>query len=424
MVTGVCHDRLISCKDVANRRILYIAPNLPYPLTTGMALRQFHLLRAYAGVGPVTLAFFYREETQLEAAGALKPYCESLHPVALSTVKRSLTGDAPLWKRRVEQTATLTPSIACAFSSAAMRRTVDALAPSADLVHVAKLWMVPNAERAVQRAGRHTSVVLDLDDVETVVKRRALAIASPERWQRRLFEGYDVLRLWLYQRRALGMFDRVFVCSRRDRERLKSANVVLIPNGATIPPAALPEESDDRTLVCVGSLGYRPNVDGLLFFVREIFPLVRREVSGARLLVVGSSIPADVQRLHDGDSISVVGDAESLEPYYRQATAAVVSLRIGSGTRLRILEAFAFGRPVVSTTVGCEGLEVTPGEHLLVADDPRGLAQACVTLLREPELRRRLVARSRQLVEAKYNWESVEEQVRAVATNLLHERGL
>jgi glycosyltransferase involved in cell wall biosynthesis len=165
-------------------------------------------------------------------------------------------------------------------------------------------------------------------------------------------------------------------------------------------------------------------VDGLLFFVREIFPLVRREVSGARLLVVGSSIPADVQRLHDGDSISVVGDAESLEPYYRQATAAVVSLRIGSGTRLRILEAFAFGRPVVSTTVGCEGLEVTPGEHLLVADDPRGLAQACVTLLREPELRRRLVARSRQLVEAKYNWESVEEQVRAVATNLLHERGL
>jgi glycosyltransferase involved in cell wall biosynthesis len=410
-------------QDVADRQILYVAPSLPYPLTNGQALRHFHLLRAYAAVSQVKLVCLYRDEAQLEAATALRPYCESLHPILVSTVARPLSDeDAPLWRRRLELAATLTPSIASAFASRELRRVVDDLAPSADLVHVAKLWMVSNADEAIRLRRAPKAVVLDLDDVETVVKRRALAIHPPERWQRRLFERYDMLRLRLYQRRALRLFDRVFVCSQRDQVRLRRANVEVIPNGTTIPSGLLPEESDGQTLLSVGGLAYRPNVDGLLFFVREVLPLIRREVRGVRLLVVGSGVPDEVQRLHDGDRICVYASVPTVEPYYRQATAAVVSVRIGGGTRLRILEAFALGRAVVSTSVGSEGLEAVDGEHLLLADDPHRFAASCVALLREPALRRRLVARSRQLVEQKYAWGPIEDRVKAVATELLLER--
>ncbi len=410
-------------QGVVDRQILYVAPSLPYPLTSGQALRHFHVLRAYAAVGRVKLVYLYWDDAQLEAAMALRPYCESLHPVPGSTVARPLSDEvAPLWRRRLELAATVRPSITSGFASRELKRVVDSLVPSIDLVHVAKLWMMPNADAAIRRRRGSAPAVLDLDDVETEVKKRMLAVDPPARWQRRLFEGYDMVRLSLYQRRALRFFDRIFVCSQRDQVRLHRANVEVIPNGTTIPSGLLPEESDGRTLLSVGSLAYPPNVDGLLFFVREVLPLIRREVRGVRLLIVGSGMPGEIRRLDDGDRICVYASVPTVEPYYRQATAAVVSLRIGGGTRVRILEAFALGRAVVSTSVGSEGLEVINGEHLLVGDEPPDFAASCVALLREPALRRRLVARSRQLVEQKYAWGPIEDRVKAVAAELLLER--
>lgn len=401
-----------------DRQILYVAPSPPYPLTNGQALRHFHFLRAYAELGRVKLAFLYRNEAQLEASRALEPYCESLHPISAVLPPPGLSSEGPRWRRGLAMVNSLTPSIASACAFPEMGRLIENLAPAADLVHVAKLWMAPNAASAVREHSAR-GVVLDLDDVETVVKRRALASYPPEGWPRWLLEWYDMWRLWRYQRRAVRTFDRVFVCSARDRERLGRSNVDVIPNGATIPDRPLPEESDGQTLLSVGSLRWRPNVDGLMFFVREVLPLVQREIPGVRLLIVGSGAPDEVRRLDDGRRIRVLSNVPDVEPYYREATVAVVSLRVGGGTRLRLLEAFALGRPVVSTSVGCEGVETINGEHLLVSDEPRELAASCVALLREPALRRRLTARGRQLVAEKYGWEAIEDRVKTVAAELL-----
>jgi glycosyltransferase involved in cell wall biosynthesis len=130
-------------------------------------------------------------------------------------------------------------------------------------------------------------------------------------------------------------------------------------------------------------------------------------------------MPPRISALHDGETLIVSADVPSVEPHYREATISVVPLRAGGGTRLKILEAFALGRPVVSTSVGCEGLDVIGGEHLFVADTPAAFAESCVTLLRNPGLRRTLTMNARQLAEQRYSWNAIEPQIGELVAELL-----
>jgi len=405
-----------------DRTILYIAPQIPYPLTAGMVIRQYHLLASYARVGRVRLVAFYRHQSELAAVDALKPLCASCHLVPADTMYgEAERANRPRWRRRVEEAVTLKPRGAQLEFSREMQRVVSEIAPDADILHVARLQMVPYIAALTRKKSPAQRFVLDIDDIETVRKRRMLQSFLIESQQRRALEYYDFCKLWLYQRRALRWFDRVFVCSARDREYVGNGKAVVIPNGATVPPAVLPDESDGRTLLYVGTRSYWPNVDGLLYFLRQIFPLIRLEVPHARLLIVGKDPPPDIAALHDGKTVCVEGNVPSVEKYYRQATVSIVPLRVGGGTRLKILEAFAVGRPVISTGVGSEGLDVVNGEHLLVGDDPVSFARSCITLLNDPSLRSSLVARGRDLVEQRYTWESVEGRVERMAHDLLGE---
>jgi glycosyltransferase involved in cell wall biosynthesis len=284
--------------------------------------------------------------------------------------------------------------------------------------------MTPHVESLLDRIPRGRRFVLDLDDIESVMKSRELRISPPAKLHMRAHEYLDLCRLRLYQRRALRSFDRILVCSETDRRRLgRNTRVTVVPNGADLPPVILPDDSDGRTLLCLATYGHWPNVDGLRFFVEQVFPLVRREIAGARLVVVGRNAPSEVHALHDGRTIWVEGTVPSVEQYYREATVAIVPLRIGAGTRLRILEAFGMGTPVVSTSVGCEGLQTVHGEHLLIGDDPRVFARACVDLLKDPQLRERLVRGARELVERHYTWDSIHQRMHDVARELLEEPG-
>lgn len=399
-------------------KILYIAPSIPYPLNNGMALRGYHLLRAYSKVGVVKLACFAPDDEA--AAEGVREFCEAVYTVPTNTIRRRPHGAG--WRARWEMARTLVPTIASGFTSPQLSQLAARWIDWADVVHVAKLWMIPNAERLLASGRTGARTILDLDDVETVVRTRDLAVNRPTRWQRRVFEQYDLWRLSRYQARALNRFDRVLVCSDRDRVLLGHRNVAVIPNGATCPAKPLPEEGDGRTLLCVSNFAYPPNVEGLAFLVKDVLPLIRREIPDVRLLVVGRKASKNGLGLEGDANIRMVSDPPSLEPYYREATISVVTLRIGGGTRLRILEAMALGRAVVSTSVGCEGIDATDGEHLVVADDSPGLARLCVTLLRDPELRRRLAARGRALVEEKYTWDSIENRVSSATEELLGAR--
>ena len=157
-------------------------------------------------------------------------------------------------------------------------------------------------------------------------------------------------------------------------------------------------------------MSYGPNVDGAIFFCEEIFPLVKRQVPNIKLLIVGRDPIKAVCNLASSD-VTVTGRVESVIPYYQQSFISVVPLRAASGTRLKILESMALGRPVISTTIGCEGLNVTQGENILIANTPADFAVQTVRLLNDIELRQRLVIGGRRLVETTYDWEIIGQQL-------------
>jgi glycosyltransferase involved in cell wall biosynthesis len=188
--------------------------------------------------------------------------------------------------------------------------------------------------------------------------------------------------------------------------------IAIVPNGVATdtihPVAGVPAARDAArpTLAFVGLLGYRPNADAVTHLVRDILPLIRAQRPDIHLQVIGDGATADLLRLA-GPGVEFTGRVPDVRPFVSAAGAVVVPLRIGSGTRLKILEALALARPIVTTTIGAEGIDVVDGEHVLIADEPAAFAAAVVRVLRDEALARRLGENGRALVERSYDWSTV-----------------
>jgi glycosyltransferase involved in cell wall biosynthesis len=224
-----------------------------------------------------------------------------------------------------------------------------------------------------------------------------------------------------FEEETIRRFEGVLAVSEADRETFTrlypgaaAHPIHVVPTGvdtaffapdSDAPEAASPAGS--KTLIFTGSMDWLPNEDAMLFFCRDVLPLVRAEESDVKLSIVGRAPTPAVKRLAAEHGVTVTGRVDDVRPYMREAAVYIVPLRIGGGTRLKIFEAMAMAKAVVSTTVGAEGLPVTGGEHLLLADEPRGFARAVVRLLRDLEKRRSVEQAARQLVVAKYDWSVV-----------------
>jgi polysaccharide biosynthesis protein PslH len=171
-------------------------------------------------------------------------------------------------------------------------------------------------------------------------------------------------------------------------------------------------------IVFTGTFSYYPNVQAVLLFAQRCWPLIRAQAPLATWQIVGGNPPLEVQRLAELPGVAVTGTVPDVKPYLDAAEVAVAPLQIGSGTRLKILEALSMQKAVVSTSLGCEGLAVVSGEHLVVADEPEAFAQSVVTLLGNPELRATLGANGRTLVEAEYRWEQCGDKLLRVLEGL------
>jgi glycosyltransferase involved in cell wall biosynthesis len=222
-------------------------------------------------------------------------------------------------------------------------------------------------------------------------------------------------------------FDRCTTVSEVDQRLLMNANprlhVDVIPNGVDIEkyqPLPSPRENVSASLMFIGNMGYPPCADAALYFCSEIFPLIRQAINAAELWIVGRDPGTEVLQLNSGN-IHVTGRVDDVVSYYRQSPICVVPLRAGGGTRLKILEAMALGRPVVSTTIGCEGLNVIDGEHLLIADTPEQFAEKTVLLLSDRQLYQHISANGRQLVETCYSWDKIAERLMEVYTEMVAE---
>jgi glycosyltransferase involved in cell wall biosynthesis len=251
--------------------------------------------------------------------------------------------------------------------------------------------------RYVLPLARQTSaqIVVDIDDIETVKVERMENLKS----SRGLYEASRIrLNTWLlaqFHRRHLPAASACIVCSEDDRryvlQRRWTSQVAIVPNAIDVARFTTgPLRLQSKTLLFSGTLSYEPNVEGLRWFVRDVLPQLRALVPDVKLRIVGRT-PVDAIKALDGEpGISVHADVPDMLPYYDEASVVLAPIRVGSGTRIKILEAAASRRPVVSTTIGAEGLGFEPGRHCLIEDQADRFAQACADVLRDESLANRL----------------------------------
>jgi polysaccharide biosynthesis protein PslH len=280
--------------------------------------------------------------------------------------------------------------------------------------------------------GRH---VVDLDNLDSELlrhRRRMHAGSRRAGWRGRLRVGLQVaadtadIRRWRrIERRIVQRARSVIVCSTLDRDRLGASNVRVIPNayepansgaGPAAPGAAA--SHDAPVLLMVGLLTYEPNRDAAAFFATEVFPRIRQHHPRAEFRVVGRyDVEENVAPLRDVTGVSIAGEVPDITAELRRADVAVAPIRFGGGTRIKILEAFAHGIPVVSTAVGAEGLEVENHRQLLLADRADDLAEACLRLLGDSALRKTIAAEANALWEARYRASAVQPAILAAVTD-------
>lgn len=205
--------------------------------------------------------------------------------------------------------------------------------------------------------------------------------------------------------------DTFWACSEADKRYLSNANDIagiVVPNGVDTESLTFDEVSDHRftnELLFVGSLTYQPNIDGILWFYSTAWQSLRQKYPELKLVVVGKGgSAANFPELANDESVDLVGEVPEVVPFYRRGGIAIVPLRMGSGTRLKILEALSLGNPVVSTAIGAEGIEVEAGEHLLIADEPSEFVEKIGSLIEDAILRKSLRTKGRKLVAKKYDW--------------------
>jgi polysaccharide biosynthesis protein PslH len=387
----------------SRRRILFIAPSLPYPPQWGAATRNFQLLRHLARHDEVSLLTFVHPGGAANVE-AMREVVQNVHTVPVTRAARDL-------KRPAQALAMVTPTTYqhLKVRSLALQRRISALVASGTIDVV----QVESSQMAGFHFGAGARLVLDEHNIEHELLGRMAAVErSPLR------RAYNRLEEHKFRRAELGSwrrFDGLVFTSDREREIAAGATPrpsAVVPNGVDLDfyrPTQVPEGSND--ILFTGIQSYRPNHDAAMHFAREVLPLVRMEVPGARFRIVGQRPSEDLRRLA-GPDIDVTGWVDDLRPHFERAAVVVAPLRMGGGTRLKILEAFAAGRPVVSTPIGCEGLQVRDGEHLLVSDRPDVFARHVVRLLEDRRLGRQLAAAARRLAEREYGWASVTARLR------------
>jgi sugar transferase (PEP-CTERM/EpsH1 system associated) len=397
-------------------RILFVTYGLPYPPDSGVKIRYFNLLKHVSQYHSVLLLTLTQFPEEVNHVSQLKPYCDMVDVV--------VTRSRPKWEHvpGIMRCLIAGRPLECYFfyydeMASKIRRAVTTW--DLDIVQIEHSFMAPYVE-ALPANGR-CKKILSFHNVGFTQYRRMYYVESGAERKLRYLLDWMLMRHW--EPKYAKRFDYCLVVSRPDSQMLQSANpnltVSVIDNGVdTELYQPLVEAPDGNALLFIGTMDYLPNTDAVLYFCKEILPVIQREVPNAKLMVVGSNPPLKVRELAVRQDVVVTGRVPDVTPYYEQSRGSIVPLRAGGGTRLKILESMALGRPVVSTAIGCEGLEVADGRHILIADGPEQFAEKTVRLMTDRALYQRIVDEARQLVVARYDWGAIAGRLLGVYSEL------
>ncbi|MGD9602567.1 MAG: glycosyltransferase family 4 protein [Gammaproteobacteria bacterium] len=403
-------------------RTLFVAPRLPFPLNNGTKIRVNHLLRALTEISDVDFVCFglpWEYAFVSDSRSELPDWWYSLRSGQMLPFPDWQVDDARRYRRlAVRRFFARTDGFYDGFPTDVLKERVSTLIGQADLIWAERLYIA----RAFLACGSDKTIV-DLDDLESAKVRRDAEAGAAGLGRAALIR--EAARLACTERGAVRQFAGLAVCSPEDAANFDTGTgrVWVVPNGVDDSMMYRPAIARlPHRLVFVGTLNYWPNEQAMLYFHREILPQVRARIPDLSMAIVGLKPPASIRSLHDGQSIFVHADVPDITPYVQQAAASIVPLQIGGGTRLKILESLALGTPVVSTSIGAEGLNLEHARHLLLADDPGEFATAVIRVLEDTEYSRLLARQGHARVEETYLWSSIRRHVQERCMSLLDAR--
>jgi polysaccharide biosynthesis protein PslH len=404
-------------------RILFLSQLLPYPPDAGPKVRSYYVLRHLAQAHRVTLLAFSRPDDSAEAIKHLRGFCEDVH---LITMHRSLFRNLLSLATSILKGASF---IIQRDYVPEMAQAIDRLleATPFDAVHTDQLWMAQYALRA-KRVAPNAMLVLDEHNAcFQIWQRLAEGEHNPVK---HLFLEREWRKLRAYEAEASSCFDHIVTVTEEDRLILQSLvasqrrqTIPLQPNHSTANLITIPICIDTQSIVPVqpitgaldvlhlGTMFWMPNIEGVLWFARDVWPKVIAQIPQATFTIAGKNPPSEIRELSKNgtgrSSIQVTGYIPDPQPYLERAGVFIVPLLSGGGMRVKIIDAWRWGVPIVSTSIGAEGIRCVPGENILIEDDPLDFAQAVMKVLKEPSLAERLRLNGRRWVEENYNWRKV-----------------
>jgi len=380
--------------------ILFLSPWLPWPPFGGALIRIFETLSYLSRRNRVTLLAPLRYPEEAKHVSTLKQLCEKVITAPLSdeiqpVLRRLAMG--LLHGRPLIQSMHYDPNLARQIHRLTSQEVYD-------IIHVEFSFMCPYLAFVSPRS--QAKRVLSMHNVESLRFARELEFA---RGARRLALLADHILFKSWEGKSIGQFDGILAVSKSEQawivQHAPTAAVELAPNGVDSSYFSVVNGSRaSRSIVFTALMNYPPNIDAALWFCDEILPIIHSKRPEVSFKIVGDKPGPPVLALGRKKGIHVTGRVPDIRPYLADSVALVVPLRSGGGTRLKILEAMAMGRPVVSTCLGAEGLEITDGHNILLGDTPEEFAKHILALLADPELGRRLGIAGRSLAEKKYDW--------------------
>jgi sugar transferase (PEP-CTERM/EpsH1 system associated) len=391
-------------------KLLFLTPDLPYPPHQGAAIRTYNLIKNLAPDHEVHLLSFVQGEDESQRLEALSPYCGSVTTIPAPSRSAGRRALSVLFSPRPDMALRL-PSIE--FEN---QLRICLSRERFEFVQVEAIEMAQYGLAAQDmRASSQPLVVFDDINAEYLLQRRAFEtdVRHPRRWLGAVYSLVQWRKLQRYERQVCQRLDRIVVVSEADARALQrlvpGLHCFVVPNGVDTShfrPTS-PEAESDTTLVFTGKMDFRPNVDAVLWFVDDVLPLIRQQVPEAAFKIVGRNPHPRLQALDETPNVSLTGYVSDIRLYIEEAAVYVVPLRVGGGTRLKVMEAMSMGKAIVSTSLGCEGIDVAHGRELLIADDAGSFAQAVVGLMKDRDRRRALQVAARRAAEREHKWTQI-----------------
>jgi sugar transferase (PEP-CTERM/EpsH1 system associated) len=387
-------------------RILWLKTELLHPVDKGGKIRTYNMLKELKRDHHITYLTLDDGSADLEARDRAHEYCHELVCVPHQQREKFSKG---FYLELLFNLGSRFPYAVKKYESAAMRneivkRTQD---QSIDVVICDFLAPAINVPRSLS-----CPAILFQHNVEAMIWKRHFEVQSNA--ARKTYLGDQWRKMKIFEKETCRRFDTVIAVSKEDRDQMREeygvTAVFEVPTGVDTdfftPSGA--QKIEPHNVVFTGSMDWLPNEDAIRYYTEQIQPIVRRSLPNATLTVVGRNpYPSLLELSRRDPSVIVTGRVEDVRPHMERAAAYVVPLRIGGGTRLKIYEAMAMAKPIVATTVGAEGLPVTDGKELCIADTPETFAAAVVNLLTNPEAARKLGQESARVVREKFGWNGV-----------------